>query len=119
VWLPERCHTNVEAGFGGSIDLESIEPFGECEDGLIVDAKCKEFDADKKDSGLVFDEHLMQLGGYCRLRKRKPTCANLFISTSNPGLVRLVVHKPEDIARGQAMFDALLSYWRARNKYFP
>lgn len=120
VWHPERNFA-CDEGFGGCIDLDSEEG----ETPILLDFKCKEFDDSKDAKRMVFDEHVMQLGGYRRARaKRMPKyqrarCINVFVSTSVPGLCKMHEHSVEDIDRGESMFLAALAFWRASNKYTP
>ncbi len=120
VWEPERTHAS-ELGFGGTIDLETDEVIVPgFPDGVLIDFKCKEFDEDKPVESMVWDEHEMQLGGYAELRKKKrPRCANVFVSTSVPGLAKIAYHEPDAIERGRAMFLSLNAFWRAKTRYAP
>lgn len=121
VWHPERSFGCVELGVGGCIDLDSDEEPGP----LLGDFKCKEFDGNKRPKDMVFDEHVMQLGGYRLARTaRDPRyanarCFNVFVSTSVPGLVVIHHHTDEDMKRGEEMFLASRAFWRAQNKYTP
>ena len=96
-------------GFGGKIDLSSPK--------IVIDFKTSAFDEDKKDVG-GYDEHLMQLAAYAKgLEIEYPYCANVYVSTTVPGLVRITEYSAADIERGWEMFKNLLLYWQAKNKY--
>lgn len=93
------------AGFGGKVDLHGPS--------YVVDVKTKAFTAGDKVA--AYDEHRMQLAAY-RVGLDHPTArlANVFVSTLEPGLVRVVEHTEAQAAQGWAMFWALLQYWQAR-----
>lgn len=103
-WLAERSFAS-ELGFGGKLDLHASE--------IVIDFKTKEFGEDHKT--LAWEEQSMQLAAYrVGLKMPEARCANIFISTSVPGLV--VVHEwtKEDLEKGWKMFNALLQYWYAK-----
>jgi hypothetical protein len=109
-WAVEKsfCH---DLGFGGKVDLHSRDG-----NGIVVDFKTKEF----KDPSLVeaYDEHLMQLSAYrTGLGIPSARCANVFVSVTDPGLVKVIEWSEEDLQRGWVMFQSLLNYWQAKNKY--
>lgn len=106
-WIAERSFGH-ELGFGGKVDLHSIN--------IVVDVKTKEFsDPSKVDA---YDEHLMQLAAY-RVGLGMPgaRCANVFVSRSVPGLVKVVEWSQEDLTRGWQMFSALLKFWQLKNQH--
>ena len=106
-WQAERSFAHP-IGFGGKIDLIGI--------GWLIDIKTKEFDNSTK--RLAWDEHCMQLAAYRHgINVPLLRCANLFISTSIPGLVRMHVWEETELSRGWQMFSALLSYWKAKTGY--
>ena len=107
---PEKAFAH-EFGFGGKVDLFSREG-----NGVVLDVKSKEFSDPTKVQG--FDEHMMQLAAY-RMGLDLPDarCANVFVSVTVPGLVVVKEWSQEDLARGWAMFYALLKYWQAKNQH--
>jgi hypothetical protein len=110
-WSSERSFAHP-AGFGGKLDLSSDE--------VVIDFKTSSFDDAKKDSEFGYDEHLMQLAAYSYgLGIENPRCANVYISTTVPGLVKVKEWSKEDIDRGLKMFLSLLKYWQDKNKYSP
>lgn len=112
VWIPEKPFAH-SSGFGGKVDLHTIDG-----PGVVVDVKTKEFSDDGKK--LAWDEHCIQLAAY-RVGLGIPlaNCYNLFVSTSQPGLVRVHEWDQEDLAQGWDMFSGLLKYWKAKNSYDP
>lgn len=52
-------------------------------------------------------------------RKLVARCANVFVSTTTPGLVHVHEWKPEELKKAWAMFRELLSYWQAKSDYSP
>lgn len=108
-------------GFGGKVDLhgeqilQGPDPHGPQ---FVVDFKTKEFAAE--DDLKTWDEHAMQLAAY-REGLGMPTarCAIVYVSTSVPGLARLLEVPGEDLARGWECFKSLLAFWKARNRYDP
>ena len=110
-WSAERSFAHP-LGFGGKLDLSSDE--------VVIDFKTSAFDETKKDSEFGYDEHLMQLASYALgLGIFEPRCANVYISTTVPGLVKIKEWSKEDIDRGLKMFLSLLNYWQVKNKYVP
>jgi len=108
-WTPEKsfCH---RYGFGGKVDLSCPS--------AVLDFKTKEFGPDDKLD--TWDEHAMQLAAYrVGLGIPDARCAIVYVSASNPGLARLLEINSDDLANGWQMFQGLLSYWQAKNKYWP
>ena len=107
-WSVEKSFAN-QLGFGGKIDLHSLD--GE---GVVIDFKTKEFTDPDQVTG--FEENVMQLAAY-RVGIHMPNarCANVFVSVTKPGLVKIVEWQPNEIERGWAMFDALRQYWYAKS----
>lgn len=108
-WIAEKSFASP-LGFGCKVDLVSPE--------VIIDFKTKEFfDTSKK---LAWDEHAMQLAanreasGYDNAK-----CANVFVSTSVPGLVHIHEWNEPELDRAWKKFIALLTYWKADRNYYP
>ena len=113
-WITEASFSS-EMGFGGKVDMHCMvdesAPMG-----IVVDFKTKEFGVD--DAVPAYDENLMQLAAY-RFGLDVPfaRCANVFASVSYPGLVKIHEWSDEDLQRGWAMFQALLTFWKLKNKF--
>jgi hypothetical protein len=108
-WQAERSFSCPE-GFGGKVDLHSA--------GVVIDFKTKAFGPDDKLK--AYDEQHMQLAAYrFGLEVYHARCANVFVSTTVPGLVRIVEHTEQEIERGLMMFRLSLKLWQARNNYYP
>lgn len=108
-WTPEKsfCH---RYGFGGKVDLSCPS--------AVLDFKTKEFGPDDKLS--TWDEHAMQLAAYrVGLGIPDARCAIVYVSASNPGLAKLIEIESEELSNGWQMFQGLLAYWQAKNKYWP
>lgn len=109
-WETEKSFAH-ESGFGGKTDLHSRDG-----DGVVVDFKTKEFTSETMDKVEGYDEHVMQLSAYrTGLKLPNARCANVFVSVTEPGLVKIVEWDQEEIKRGWAMFDALRQYWYAKS----
>lgn len=111
MWRPEDSFA-CPLGFGGKVDLHSV--------GWVLDAKSKEFTAADitNDKQLAWDEHCIQLAAYRQgLCIPKARCANVFVSTVEPGLAYVHEWKEDELERGWRMFLALLQFWQARNRY--
>jgi hypothetical protein len=108
-WQAERSFSCPE-GYGGKVDLHS--------DSVVIDFKTKEFC--QGDKLKCFDEHHMQLAAY-RFGLGVPTarCANVFVSTSEPGTVCIVEHTEQELVRGFVMFGWALKLWQAQKNYYP
>jgi len=109
-WATEKSFCN-ELGFGGKVDLHSKSG-----QGIVVDFKTKEFtDPNTVDA---YDEHAMQLAAYrVGLGIPNARCANVFISVTEPGLVKVVEWSEEKMTRAWKMFQALLTYWQVKNDH--
>jgi len=108
-WLTERSF--AFEGYGGKCDMYTKQG-----DGIVIDFKTKEFGPNDKVEG--YDEHRMQLSAYRNgLEVPYARCANVFVSVSNPGLVRVVEWSQEELEQGWQMFDALKTYWQIKNNH--
>jgi len=109
-WATEKsfCH---DLGFGGKVDLHSKSG-----QGIVVDFKTKEFtDPNTVDA---YDEHAMQLAAYrVGLGIPNARCANVFISVTEPGLIKVVEWSEDKMTRAWEMFQALLTYWQVKNDH--
>lgn len=113
-WKTERTFAS-ELGYGGKIDLfcdpSELNPYG-----IVLDSKTKEFGPDEK--VVAYEEQLMQLVAY-RMGLNLPhaRCANVFLSVTHPGLVKVHEWPEADLKRGWEMFQNLLSYWKLKNNF--
>jgi len=106
-WISEKAFSHP-LGFGGKCDLHCKV--------AVVDIKTKAFGPQDDPQG--FDEHLMQLAAYrSGLILPDAACANVFVSTTHSGLVSLFEWTKADVERGWKMFEALLTFWQAKNNY--
>jgi hypothetical protein len=108
-WIAEKPFAHA-LGFGGKVDLHCRV--------AAIDVKSKEFYEDAKK--LAWDEHCMQLAAY-RVGLGTPLarCANIFVSTAITGLVIPHEWDEECLMNGWKMFQGLLFYWQAKNRYVP
>jgi hypothetical protein len=115
----QRWETEVSfsspMGFGGKVDLytriDESTPLG-----IVLDAKTKDFGPDDKVA--AYDENLMQLAAYREgLDLPKARCANVFVSRTHTGLVKIHEWSEEDLQRGWEMFQALLRFWKLKNSF--
>jgi hypothetical protein len=108
-WTAERSFAHP-LGYGGKTDL--FAP------GIVIDFKTKAFGVEEITKGLAYEEHAMQLAAY-REGLEMPTsaCVNIFISTTNPGLVHIHEWTEEEVSRGWEMFKTLLHYWQLKNNF--
>ena len=97
---------------------DTVENPPNARDGIVIDTKSKDFGpGDKVDA---YDEHLIQLAAYrAGLDLPKARCANVFVSRSHPGLVRIVECTQDDLKRGWEMFAHLLALWKLKNDFKP
>ena len=111
-WTPEKSFSADD--YGGKIDLSSKE--------WIIDFKTKEFDADHKK--LDYESMAYQLIAYDvgliiesgRMQRR---IANVFISSTNPGLVVFHEWPDTDRKRYWTIFKSSLEVWKNIKKYWP
>lgn len=107
-WMAERAFAH-SLGFGGKVDLHGTL-------GGVIDFKTKEFGND--DDLKTWEEHAMQLAAYRHgLGLEKARCAIVYVSTTNPGVARLIEIPEVDLAKGWTMFYSLLHYWQAKSTY--
>lgn len=113
---PECCIAEQSfahpTGFGGKVDLIGTAPF------FVVDFKTKEFS--DPESLRTWDEHAMQLAAY-RVGHEMPNarCAIVYVSSSVPGLAKLIELPESDLVRGWRCFYSLLQFWKAKNNFDP
>ena len=105
-WSTEKSFASP-MGYAGKTDL--------CSDSVIIDFKTTAFDDNKKDVG-GYDEHIMQLAGYGYAVCKEPfRAANIYVSTTVPGLVRLKEWTEDEIKKGYSMFKHLFEFWKVKN----
>lgn len=105
-WVPEASFASG-MGYGGKVDLHS--------DQAVIDFKTKDFGPN--DKVVAYDEQIMQLDAYRHgLRIPQATMANVYISRTCPGEVRIIVHEEGDHYQ---RFCLLLEYWKLSKKYNP
>jgi hypothetical protein len=44
-------------------------------------------------------------------------CANVFVSVTHPGLIKVHEWPEEELQKGWKMFQALLTYWKLKNNF--
>ena len=108
--VAEKSFANTELFYGGKVDLHSRSL------GLIVDFKTKTFNEDTEK--LAWDEQKIQIEAYRHgLGMPDDTrMINVFISTSVPGLVKIVEHVAE--AKHWETFQACLHLWQVLKGYY-
>lgn len=113
-WLVERSFAS-ELGFGGKVDL-FCDPDQHAPVGIVLDAKSKDFGPDSKMD--AYDEHLMQLAAYRNgLGLPHARCANVFVSRTHPGLVKVIEWPESELVKGWEMFKHLLEFWKLKNSF--
>ena len=113
-WIAERSFASP-LGFGGKTDLFCM-PDEHAPVGIVFDTKTKEFGPDDKID--AYDEHLMQLAAYRHgLGVPHARCANVFVSRSHKGLVKVVEWPEDELVKGWEMFQCLLSFWKLKNSF--
>ena len=110
-WRAE-CSFAHPLGYGGKADLLGL--------GIVADIKTKDFGPEKEGIDLAWPEHIMQLAAYAHgFGFEKPDCANIFVSTRIPGLVRIREWDDAEIAEGLEAFKLLLRLYKIRKKFDP
>jgi hypothetical protein len=94
-------------GFGGRVDLHSTELE------WIVDLKTKDFG--ESDEVKAWPNQCRELAAYRAMVCPTARAANVFISRTHPGLVRVVEHNTSDLERGWKEFVLLLSFYQVHN----
>ena len=114
-WLPERTVVH-SSGYGCTVDLAS--------DKFVIDFKTKT--GTPEDWGdCTYPQHWMQLAA-CRaaisnrmMWSGEQACGIVYVSRDNPGQCSLAWATEDQIRQGWLMYQALLSYWKAANRYDP
>lgn len=110
-WVAEKSFAHP-FGFGGKCDIHSRE--------WVLDFKTKEFTPEEAPTLKTWDEHAMQLAAYrAGLEVHSARCGIVYISTSSPGLCRLLEIDEREIEQGWAMFTGLLHYCKAKTGHYP
>ena len=118
-WQSEVTFSEPQLGYGGMVDLISDE--------WAIDFKTKEFGADHKQ--LAYESMAYQLMAYAVTGVEKSyrdtgeatvrRMANIFISSTNPGLSVFHEWKKEDFERYWEIFSSSLTLWKNVKKYWP
>ena len=110
-WSAEKSFASP-LGYGGKIDLSSKN--------IVIDFKTSAFsDAAKKEG---YDEYIMQLVAYAYGLGMNPgefRTANVLVSTSVPGLVKIIEYTQEEMDTAWEKFKCLLRFWQLDKQYFP
>lgn len=101
-WSAEKSFAS-DLGYGGKVDAHAP--------GYVIDFKTKEFG--EADDRLAWPEQAMQLGAYRDgLGMGSAACANVFISVSSPGLIKVHEWSEDALILGFEKFLCLLNYWK-------
>ena len=111
-WIAESSFAHP-LGFGGKSDLMKC-----LEIEAVIDVKCKDFDETKTAKDLAWPEHSMQLSAYSRgFKIPRADCANIFVSTRVPGLIRVREWDKDELEEAWEAFGCLLKLWQIRRNY--
>jgi hypothetical protein len=114
IWIPEFCVSHP-AGYATKIDLHRLDLY---RPGVILDFKSKDFGPGDTARLEAYDEHAMQLAaGTVAAGMESPRAAIIYVSRSHPGLSWPVGVSTDELTRGWEMFQALLAYWKLKNRY--
>lgn len=107
-WSPEKSFA-CQHGFGGKIDLQGSRG----DEHVVIDYKFKaDIVAGKK---LAYDNHSTQMAAYVYgVGKRTSRAINLFISSTEPGLIVPHEWTAKELEQGWAAFQCLLKLWQVR-----
>lgn len=109
-WIAEASFKD-DRGFGGKCDLHY-----KAKNGLILDFKTKSTANFARVK--AYDEHCMQLAAYREgFDIPKAKCYNVFISTKEPGQVKLHKWTEKECQRAFKMFSHILEYWKLANNF--
>lgn len=118
-WQSEVTFSEPQLGYGGMVDLISDE--------WAIDFKTKEFGTDHKQ--LAYESMAYQLMAYAVTGVEKSyrdtgeatvrRMANIFISSTNPGLSVFHEWQKEDFERYWEIFSSSLTLWKNVKKYWP
>ena len=103
-WLPEKSFAS-SLGYGGKVDLHSAN--------VVLDFKTKDGSLDSLE---CYPEHYMQTAaGAHGLNIPGATCGIVFVRRDAPE-ARLIVHEADETRWGWEMFEALLRFWKVKNR---
>ena len=118
-WQSEVTFSEPQLGYGGMVDLISDE--------WAIDFKTKEFGSDHKQ--LAYESMAYQLMAYAVTGVEKSyrdtgeatvrRMANIFISSTNPGLTVFQEWNKEDFERYWEVFSSSLTLWKNVKQYWP
>jgi hypothetical protein len=126
-WVAEKGVTHPY-GYGTKADLHDADAH------WLLDFKGKDGDQAELEKLRTYDSHWMQLAatraalesnewGYphegWRYEGPRRRCGIIYVSRTHPGACHVVEVTAEQLDQGWRMFDALLRYWQARNRYTP
>lgn len=110
-WTPEHACAHA-FGFGTKADLWCA--------GVVLDFKGNDFTEADAPTLKTWDEHHMQLAATREaLCMAGADCAIVYVSRTTPGLCRVIRVDEAELGQGWLMFQGLLDYWQAKNKYWP
>lgn len=110
-WESEKSFAS-DIGYAGKVDLHCTTGGG-----YVIDFKTTAFDDAAKLK--TWDEHHMQLAAYRQgLGMPFARCAICYVSTTT-GQAHVIEVTEDELSRGQAMFFAAFSVWKAKNRYSP
>lgn len=112
-WVAEQSFGHQGLRYGGKADLYAPADHLTDFPGAVIDIKTKAGDLEKIKP---FPEHIYQLASYREgLGIPNAICGNLFVNPDT-NEVRLVIHDPQDVADGWAIFCHLLRVYQIKNK---
>ena len=106
-WSNERSFGCPEYGFGGAVDVSSLDG-----DGIVVDWKGKDFTQADADKGFKpYPENAMQISAY-RYGLGIPNArgVNIFFSRSNPGVTYVYEFSDEELRIAWEKFKCLMMF---------
>jgi hypothetical protein len=112
----EMILVNPEYGYAGTTDLVF-----RCDNGEhgIIDFKSQRF----KKNPNVYDTHVVQLAAYHMAFygsiEESAVAYNIYLSTTNPGLVKERKYNADELRNGWEEFLLLLALYRLKKKYDP
>lgn len=111
-WMPEASYVHA-SGFGCKLDAIARSHR------IIIDFKGRD-DWEPDRLPLPRDKEIMQLAAQRQAANIPDAiCGNLYFGRQTPGLIHVHWHTEPDLARGWAMFQALLAYRKAKDNYYP
>ena len=117
----EHQFASTKHGFGGTVDIICSNQEGQK---MIADYKTRK--SNPKYKMRPYGQEILQIGAYsCGVYGEEAVLndevfgCNIFVSSTEPGVVQIHGYKPDEVRKGWELFQALAEVWFKVKKYDP